>query len=52
MGDVVKRFLKCRESMHKSFPGNYERKGKTCSAVRFFVEKKEKPTSDSIVTRI
>ena len=27
--------------MHKSFPGDYERKGKTCSAVRLFVKKKK-----------
>ena len=33
MSDVVKSFLKCRQSMHKSFPGDYERKGKTCSVV-------------------
>ena len=41
MGDIVKSFLKCRQSMHKSFPGDYERKGKTCSAVRLFVKKKK-----------
>ena len=41
MADVVKSFLKCRQSMHKSFPGDYERKGKTCSAVRLFVKKKK-----------
>ena len=41
MGDVVKSFSKCRESMHKSFPGDYERKGKTCSAVQLFVKKKK-----------
>ena len=44
MGVVVKSFLKYRQSMHKSFPGDYERKGKTCSAVRLLVKKKEKPT--------
>ena len=43
MGDVVKNFLRYRESMHKSFPGDNERKGKTCSTVRLFV-KTEKPT--------
>ena len=42
MGDAVKSFLKCRQSMHKSFPGDYERKGKTCSAVRLFVKKKSR----------
>ena len=42
MGDVVKSFLKCRQSMHKFFRGDYERKGKTCSAVRLFVKKKKK----------
>ena len=41
MGDVLKSFLKCRESMHKSFPGDYERKGKTCSAFQLFVIKKK-----------
>ena len=41
MGDVVKSFLKCRQSMHKSFRGDYERKGKTCSAVRLFVKKRK-----------
>ena len=39
MGDVVKCFLKCRQSMHKSFPYDYECKGKTCSAVRLFGKK-------------
>ena len=33
LGDVVKSFLKCRQRMHKSFPCDYERTGKTCSAV-------------------
>ena len=42
MGDVVKSFFKCRQIMHKSFPGHYERKGKTCSAVRLFVKKKSR----------
>ena len=42
MGDVVKSFLKCRQSIHKSFPVDYERKGKTCSAVRLFVKKKSR----------
>ena len=42
MGDVVKTFLKCRQSIHKSFPVDYERKGKTCSAVRLFVKKKSR----------
>ena len=41
MVDVVKSFLKCRQSMHKFFPGDYERKGKTCSAVRLLVKKKK-----------
>ena len=41
MGDVVKNFLNCRQSMHKSFPGDYERKGKTCCAVRLFVKKRK-----------
>ena len=41
MGDVVKRFLKCRQSMHRSFPCDYELKGKTCSAVRLFGKKKK-----------
>ena len=41
MGDVVKSFMKCRQSMHKSFPGDYERKGKTCSPVRLFVKKRK-----------
>ena len=41
MGDVVKSFLKCRQSMHKSFPCDYERKGKTCSAVRLFGKKRK-----------
>ena len=44
MGDVVKSFLKCRKSMVKFFAGDYERKGKACSAVRLFVKKEEKPT--------
>ena len=39
MDDVVKSFLKCRQRMHKSFPGDYERKGKTCFAVRLFGKK-------------
>ena len=38
MGDVVKSFLKCRQCMHKSFPGDYQRKGKTCFAVRLVVK--------------
>ena len=41
MGDVVKSFLKCRQSMHKSFLCDYERKGKTCFAVRFFGKTKK-----------
>ena len=41
MGDAVKSFLNCRQSMHKSFPCDYERKGKTCSAVRLFGKKKK-----------
>ena len=41
MGDVVKSFLKCRQSMHKSFPCDYERKGKTCSDVRLFGRKRK-----------
>ena len=41
LGDVVKRFLKCGQRMHKSFPWDYERKGKTCSAVRLFGKKKK-----------
>ena len=41
MGDVVKRFLKCRQSMHKAFPYDYERNGKTRSAVRLFGKKKK-----------
>ena len=41
MGDLVKSFLRCGQSMHKYFPGDFERKGKTCSAVRLFVKKKK-----------
>ena len=40
MGDVVKSFLKWRQSMHTSFPCDYKHKGKTCSAVRFFGKRK------------
>ena len=45
MGDVVKRFLKCRQSMHKSFPGGMimnvkERRVMLCG----YLLKKEKPT--------
>ena len=42
MGGVLKSFLKCRQSMRKSFPCYYERKGKTCSAVRLLGKKKRK----------
>ena len=41
MGDAVKSFFKCRQSMQKYFPCDYERKGKTCSAVRLFGKKKK-----------
>ena len=41
MDEVVKSFLKCRQSTHKSFAGEYERKGKTCSAVGLFVKKRK-----------
>ena len=41
MGDLVKSFLKCRQSMHKSFACDDERKGKTCSAVRLLGKKRK-----------
>ena len=52
MGDVVKCFLKCRQSMHKSFPYDYECKGKTCSAVRLFGKKKKKSQLEIQLLRV
>ena len=42
MGDVVKSFSKCRQSIHKSFPGDYERKGRRVLLCGYLL-KKEKP---------
>ena len=47
LGDVVKSFLKCRQRMHKSFPSDYERKGKTGSAVRLFGSSSSSSSSSS-----
>ena len=52
MGDVLKSFLKCRQSMRKSFPCYYERKGKTCSAVRLLGKKKKKSQLEIQLLRV